>query len=34
LVTVVLCEGLGDLSMRYCILKSALYAPLITAREI
>jgi len=34
LVTAVLCEGLGDLSMRYCILKSALYAPLITAREI
>ena len=34
LVTAVLCEGLGDLSMRYCILKSALYAPLIPAREI
>jgi len=30
----IICEGIGDLSMRYCILKSALYAPLIPAREI
>ena len=34
LFTTILCEGLGDLSMRYCILKSALYAPLIPALEI
>ena len=30
----IICEGIGDLSMRYCILRSALYAPLIPAREI
>ena len=34
LVTAILCEGVGDLSMRYCTLKGALYAPLIPAREI
>ena len=34
LFTTIICEGLGDLSMRYCILKSALYAPLISARQI
>ena len=30
----IICEGIGDLSMRYCILRSVLYAPLIPAREI
>jgi hypothetical protein len=34
LVTAIMCEGIGDLCMRYSILKSALYAPIIRVRKI
>jgi formate-dependent nitrite reductase membrane component NrfD len=32
IVAAILCGAIGDLSMRYCILKGALYAPLIPMR--
>lgn len=34
IMVAILCGAIGDLSMRYCILKGALYSPLIPTRAI